>query len=87
MDDQMKRFQESNWLVKLWRYRHYCYIPFKFISYKLRGPQAGFPGWEPNNKQLWNILVGSAQCDMNWTYTHEEVLGHDPMFGDVDQKK
>ena len=26
-----KRFQESNWLVKLIRYRHYVYIPFKWI--------------------------------------------------------
>jgi hypothetical protein len=22
---------------------------------------------------MWKILIGSAQCDMNWTYTTEEV--------------
>ena len=30
----MKRFQESNWLVKLFRYRHYLYIPFKWLYFK-----------------------------------------------------
>jgi len=70
----MKRYQDCNWIVKLWRRRHYVYIPFKFISYKLRGQQAGFDTWEPTNKQLWGILIGSAQCDMKWTYTSEEVI-------------
>jgi hypothetical protein len=28
----------------------------------------------PEHKQLWSILVGSAQCDMKWTYTTEEVI-------------
>ena len=69
----MKRYQDSNCIVKLWRRRHYVYVPFKFISYKLRGPQAGFDSWEPTNKQLWGILVGAVQCDMKWTYTTEEV--------------
>ena len=68
----MKRYQDSNWIVKLWRRRHYVYIPFKFIIYKLsilisRGDDF------PNNKTLWAVLVGSAQCDMKWTYTIEEV--------------
>jgi|TARA_B110000046_G_C12791820_1_gene313425 hypothetical protein len=64
----MKRYQDSNWIVKLWRRRHYVYIPFKFIIYKLRGGDDF-----PNNKTLWAVLVGSAQCDMKWTYTIEEV--------------
>lgn len=34
----MKRFQHSNWLVKLWRYRHYLYIPFKWLWYKYIKP-------------------------------------------------
>ena len=34
----MKRFQDSNWLVKLWRYRHYLYIPFKWLWYKYIKP-------------------------------------------------
>ena len=28
----------------------------------------------PNNKQLWSILIGSAQCDMKWIYTTEEAM-------------
>ena len=70
MERGIKRFQECNWLVKLWRYRHYLYIPFKFIRYKLQGSQNVIP----SNKALWSILVGSAQCDMNWTYTNDEVF-------------
>ena len=34
----MKRFQECNCLVKLWRYRHYLYIPFKWVWYKYVKP-------------------------------------------------
>jgi hypothetical protein len=26
------------------------------------------------SKEYWSVLVGSAQCDMNWTYSHEEVM-------------
>ena len=65
----MKRFQESKWYVKLWRYRHYVYIPFKFIRYRWRTSEGEF-----SNKDLWSILVGVAQCDMNWVYTSEEVF-------------
>ena len=69
MERDMKRFQDCNWLVKLWRYRHYVYIPFRFIWYKIKSPYGGF-----DSKALWGILVGSAQCDMNWVYSSEEVF-------------
>ena len=84
----MKRYQDSNWLVKLWRRRHYAYIPFKYVWYTYISPMK-IPETEydeelcmvtvngkettPEHKQLWSILVGSAQCDMKWTYTIEEV--------------
>ena len=62
----MKRFQESNKLVKLWRLRHYVYIPFKFIRWRLQDNELHY-------KTTWSVLIGSAQCDMNLTYTSEEV--------------
>ena len=82
-----KRFQECNWLVKLWRYRHYVYVPFKWLWYSyirpLHIPENGDGELCDNtldaissltkSKNLWSILVGSAQCDMNWTYTSDEV--------------
>ena len=34
----MKRYQDSNWLVKLWRRRHYAYIPFKYVWYTYISP-------------------------------------------------
>ena len=72
----MKRFQESNKLVQLWRLRHYVYIPFRFISYKLRSWGEYGELTNCKDKTYWSILVGSAQCDMNWTYTQEEVEEH-----------
>ena len=64
----MKRFQECNWVVKLWRYRHYVYIPFRFIWYIMKTTNK-----DMIDKNIWSILVGSAQCDMKWTYTLEEI--------------
>lgn len=26
-----------------------------------------------NGETMWRVLIGVAQCDMNWTYTREEV--------------
>lgn len=63
-----KRFQDSNWLIKLWRLRHYVYIPFRFIFWKFN--DNGLVHY----KDRWKILVGTAQCDMRWFYTQEEVL-------------
>jgi hypothetical protein len=70
-----KRFQECNRLVKLWRYRHYVYIPFRWLwglHLFLKSPIAGSGKF--SGKQFWSILVGSAQCDMKWYYTSEEVM-------------
>tara|TARA_B110000211_G_scaffold152323_1_gene173150 strand:+ start:84 stop:320 length:237 start_codon:yes stop_codon:yes gene_type:complete len=68
----MKRYQESNWIVKIWRYRFYILIPFKWCMYYIRCYLHNDNG-EFNGKTLWHILVGVAQCDMKWTYTIEEV--------------
>jgi hypothetical protein len=64
-----KRFQESNWLVKIWRYRYYLYVPFKFcwLLIKHRKDSELYP------KMLYNLLIGEAQCSMDWYYTLEEV--------------
>ena len=85
----MKRYQESNMIIKLWRLRHYAYIPFKYIWYMyispLKIPQTEYDdelcmitvnGKETTakHKQLWHILIGSAQCDMRWIYSHDEVM-------------
>jgi hypothetical protein len=34
----MKRYQDINWIVKLWRRRHYMYIPFKYVWYTYISP-------------------------------------------------
>ncbi len=63
----MKRFQECSGIVKLWRYRWYLLIPFKWVYYKLRDNSI-------NNRLLWRLLVGTAQIKMHWYYTSEEVF-------------
>jgi len=60
-----KRFQDSNIIVKIWRYRWYLKIPFSFIY--------NFRQEEFTNKQFWSILIGEAQINMGWTYTMSEV--------------
>lgn len=74
----MKRFQECNWLVKGWRYRHYIPIPFKYLWYNY------FKSFYVTNdetllddridgRELWGVLVGLAQHKMGWYYTWEEL--------------
>lgn len=74
----MKRYQECNWLIKLWRLRYYLLIPFKWVYYSLIG---GLEVLNPEDmtyemlkgKNLYIMLKSLAQFDMNWTYTQKEV--------------
>ena len=68
----MKRFQECNKMVKLWRYRWYLLIPFKWCSYHLKC-YFNNDSSEFNGKTLWHLLIGDAQINMDWTHTQEEV--------------
>ena len=63
-----KRYQECNKIEKLWRRRHYLYVPFKWLRTVLTNKELGL-----SKKNLWKLYIGAAQCDMNWTYTLEEV--------------
>lgn len=65
----MKRFQESKWYVKLWRLRHYVYLPFFFIVVLVLKTLDPDKAENLGNKTIWKVLVGDAQCNMNWTYT------------------
>jgi hypothetical protein len=62
----MKRIQECSWYEKLWRYRFYIRIPFEWVWIIIKSKNTiGY-------KQLWGILIGTAQVDMGWTYTMDE---------------
>jgi len=63
-----KRYQDCNSLEKLWRWRHYLKIPFKWIQWKILSNK------DFTNAGYWQILIGSAQIDMRWYYTQEEVI-------------
>jgi hypothetical protein len=63
-----RRYQECNILEKTWRRRHYLKIPFKWIWWKIKSNEGFTSGG------YWKILVGTAQMDMKWYYTQEEVM-------------
>lgn len=82
----MKRFQECNFIIKIWRYRYYLLIPIKFFYFNfiksLKVYQDEFIDNKVihtnnyqiiKNKQLWKLLIGTAQSKMNWYYTMDEV--------------
>ena len=84
----MKRFQECNRIVKIWRYRWYLLIPFKYIWFNYITPfKIGKDEivdgkcvhtdefYVEKGKNLWRILIGLAQGNMKWYYTSEEVFG------------
>lgn len=83
----MKRFQECNKIVKIFRYRHYLYIPFRWIWLTYKNPLRVYIDesdndklihtdkyYEPSGKNLWRLLIGMAQSDMKWYHTQEEVF-------------
>ena len=84
-----KRFQDCNWLEKIFRYRYYVLIPFKYIWYMYINDfivretninkDSGYIQdtdniYNPKGKELLELLKGSAQCDMKWYYTSDEVF-------------
>jgi len=84
-----KRFQECNWVEKLWRYRWYLLIPFQWFWYMyiklfvvLETKRDELSGhiedtgetYNPRGKNLWRLLIGIAQGKMKWYYTSEEVF-------------
>jgi hypothetical protein len=89
MSKEEKRFQECNWLVKVWRYRWYIPIPFKWLYFMYIKPflvretalneEKGYiedtgEFYRPKGKNLWGLLKGIAQGKMKWYYTSEEVM-------------
>jgi hypothetical protein len=75
----MKRFQQCNKIVKLWRYRWYLLIPFKWLWHSYCFPlpvtdDETLISVNLKGKMLWSILIGEAQIKMEWYHTHEEVL-------------
>ena len=68
----MKRFQECNKIGKLWRYRWYLLIPFKWCFYFIKTYFKNDSG-DINGKTIWHIFIGDAQFKMRWIITQEEM--------------
>jgi hypothetical protein len=84
---EVKRFQECNKVVKLWRYRWYLALPFLFIWRMMKVKQIPGHEWDeekqeiietkpmrPTGKLIWRLTIGEVQCRMHWYYTSEEVF-------------
>lgn len=82
----MKRFQECNKIVQVWRYRWYLLIPFKWLWFSYVRPFKVGVDETVDGKcvhtdkyevmcgnDLWRLLIGIAQGKMKWYYTWEEV--------------
>jgi len=65
----MKRYQECNVLVKLFRRRYYLYMPFQYLYTRIKHRKLS----RFDKSILWDSLLGEAQCNMKWTYTSDEV--------------
>ena len=92
-----KRFQECNWLEKVWRYRFYIPIPFQWVYFmyikpfvvretalneETGGIECTGEVYHPKGQNLWGLLKGSAQSKMLWYWTQEEVFEFmDKKFG------
>jgi len=67
--NRKKRFQDSNKLEQIWRYRYYLKIPFFWCYYITNNADI-------SKRTLWGLLKGIEQSNMNWMYTMDEVSDH-----------
>ena len=85
----MKRYQECNLIVKIFRRRWYLLIPFQWVYYMAIDNIKIYKDeiidetlcdtgefYYPDYKLLWDILIGEAQGKMKWYYTMEEAKEH-----------
>ena len=85
----MSRFQNSSKLVQTWRYRWYVHAAFKWVWHSyvkpIRIPETAYDEelclmtltgeeYVPKGENLWSLLKGIAQSNMNWMYDHEDVM-------------
>lgn len=81
-----KRYQECNWVVKLWRRRWYLLMPFQYFYYThikefrvgrdeiIDGEYTHTDKYDVmTGKNLWKLLIGMAQGHMEWYHTMSEV--------------
>lgn len=70
------RYQNQNWLVKLWRRRYYLPIPFVAIKiwwHERNREMRDEHDWSLTFKQSWGLATGLAQVPMNWVYDWDDM--------------
>jgi hypothetical protein len=63
----MKRYQECNPIVRLWRRRWYLLIPLTAARWYMQSPRADLV-------ESWTLGVATAHIRMKWYYTIEEAF-------------
>lgn len=73
------RYQDSNFIIKIWRCRWYLALPFLWGYYTVVGglpiiDDTDYSVDRVNGVILWKLLVGTIQSKMGWWYTTDEVF-------------
>lgn len=83
------RFQNQNWLVRLWRFRHCLPIPFvaSRIYYREQTREMrDEDDWRMRFVDCWGLATGLAQGSMKWYYTMEEMDLDFKVHGNVEDE-
>ena len=78
-DRRNRRFQECGWMTKAVRRLHYVTVPFMWVRWTVVG---GLPVtsdedgtvYRVSGRQLWSIMMGTAQIRMRYYWTHDELM-------------
>jgi hypothetical protein len=65
-----KRYQECNFLEKLWRRRLQLRIPWEVFKVWVK---CRIKGDDTPLVHIWSIEIGMSHMDMKWTYTSKEI--------------
>ncbi len=69
-DKTVKRYQDCNLFIKIWRRRWYFAIPYWACRIYFFKDENIDMEWDC----CWSVSKGLAQSKMNWFYTTEEVF-------------
>jgi hypothetical protein len=59
-----KRYQDCSLPVRIWRRRHYLWIPLDAFDFYINNQDGFFDCF----KECWSVATGLAQFKMNWMY-------------------
>ena len=72
----MKRYQDCNWVIRMWRRRHQLRVPL--VAYQIwRGEKSremdDEDDWRLTFRQCWGMAIGLSHGQMQWVYDWIEM--------------